>query len=319
MIINVITLTGKKMTFEIDGSHKLRHLQLAIQAVDGIPPSQQKLSYAGVHLLGGSLVHQIEKISLETDQTRPSHNSSINIWLSYRLRGGGNQIFHRPLLGSDDDEDEDDDDDEVAKDDKENLIKLVSVALCDPKSEAYNDRNGGRYKVGVDQTAEIPRRSSFDPESDDDGDADIGGGRPPKEPKKKFGQLELDSESTDNTLLNKFITSNEKGTGSNELNKEPDSNRTNALYHRGIDQIIEGLYSLELYKSRMDSENGKILTDDDQQNSQVEQLSRMVSATQLALDERNKEVLTLKVRILELEAELANLKTFQRKLGTSYA
>ncbi|KAK9097794.1 hypothetical protein Syun_024839 [Stephania yunnanensis] len=305
MIVNVITLTGKKMTFEIDGSPKLRHLQLAIQAVDGVPPNQQRLLYAGVHLLGGSLVHQIEKTRLETDQTRPSRNSSIDIWLIYRLGGGGNQIFHRPLLGSDDDEDDDD----VGKDDKENLIKLVSITFRDPKPEAYNDRNGGSYKVGDDQTVEIPRRSSFDPESDDHDDEDIGGGRPPSEP-KKFGQLEFGSESTDNTLLNKFITINEKGTGSNALNKECDSDRTNALYYRGIDQITEDVHSLELYKSRMDSENGKILTDDDQQNSQVEQLNRMVSVTQLTLDERNKELLRLKVRIMELEAELTNLKRF---------
>ncbi|KAK9097458.1 hypothetical protein Sjap_022955 [Stephania japonica] len=327
MIINVITLTGKKMNFEIDSSHKLSDLRRAVQAAEGIPPSQQIFNFARVRLLDGLLVDQIEKIRLENEQIGPISNPSIiNIWLTFRLRGGGNQIFHRPLLRSDSDDDDDDswsdhilseddvDDDEVAKDDKENLIKLVSVATCNPKLVAYNDGNGGSDQVG-DQTVEIPRSSLSDFEPNDDDDDDIGGGRPPREPsylRERFGRLELGSETAHS--LNDF-TVTDKRSGSKEA-KESNATKklgceetNNALYHGGINQIIEDVQSLPLFKTQVESENRKILTNDHQQtDSQVARLTRMVTATQMTLDERNKEVLELRGRILELEAELAILK-----------
>ncbi|KAK9097455.1 hypothetical protein Sjap_022952 [Stephania japonica] len=295
MIINVITLTGKKMNFEIDSSHKLSDLRRAVQAAEGIPPSQQIFNFARVRLLDGLLVDQIEKIRLENEQIGPISNPSIiNIWLTFRLRGGGNQIFHRPLLRSDSDDDDDDswsdhilseddvDDDEVAKDDKENLIKLVSVAMCNPKLVAYNDGNGGSDQVE------------------------------PSYLRERFGRLELGSGTAHS--LNDF-TVTDKGSGSKEA-KESNATKklggeetNNALYHRGIDQIIEDVQSLPLFKTQVESENRKILTNDHQQtDSQVARLTRMVTATQMTLDERNKEVLELRGRILELEAELAILK-----------
>ncbi|KAK9099794.1 hypothetical protein Scep_023224 [Stephania cephalantha] len=136
MIINVVTLTGRRITFEIDGSHTLGDLKHAVQDAEGLFPDQQRYIYAGVVLLHGLLEKQIDKIRLQYEQIRPY--PSIDISLILHLRGGGNQIYPRTLRSDEDQSsgDDDDDNDELIP---TNLVHLKPVKIESASSPPSGD------------------------------------------------------------------------------------------------------------------------------------------------------------------------------------
>ncbi|EPY52892.1 ubiquitin-like protein modifier Ned8 [Schizosaccharomyces cryophilus OY26] len=70
MLIKVKTLTGKEIELDIDPNDKVSRIKERVEEKEGIPPSQQRLIYAGkqmaddkyaesYHLEGGSVLHLV--------------------------------------------------------------------------------------------------------------------------------------------------------------------------------------------------------------------------------------------------------------------
>ncbi|KAK9097459.1 hypothetical protein Sjap_022956 [Stephania japonica] len=216
MIINVVTLTGRRITFEIDGSHTLRDLKHAVQDAEGLPPDQQRFIYAGVVLLHGLLEDQIEKIQLQYKQIRLY--PSIDIALILRLTGGGNQIYPRTTLR--DNEDQSSGDDELPP----NQVHLKPVK--------------------IERASSSSSSQSFDPKQEK-GDDD-------HEPH----QILSDSSNHQSCV------------------SQLDHNQ-NALYYQGIDQLIQGMNSLRLFKSQVDVAKRK--NGEEPASEKIAELNRKIS------------------------------------------
>ena len=76
MRVFVKSLTGKTTSFDVEGSDRVELLKVLIQDAEGIPPSQQALSYNGVQLKDGM---SLSDCDIQKEAT---------IYLVLRLRGG---------------------------------------------------------------------------------------------------------------------------------------------------------------------------------------------------------------------------------------
>ncbi|KAK9097795.1 hypothetical protein Syun_024840 [Stephania yunnanensis] len=350
--IDVLTLTGKRMRFEIDRSHTLRDLQRAVQDAEGLPSHQQRLVFRDRQLEGGSpILYQIEKIrDLMGEEVRA--NSLIEIVLILKLIGGGNRIHHRPL---DQSSSSDDDDDGQISGRKLTRMKRISI-------ESSSSGQLSDSKFDDDRNRDVPKEPPK-PRAPPPKPKEPPKPRAPPPPLPQISQnngisstnLALVQYSSETSLsrdrLKKFgfgaktasplegLSITETGSGSEEINESDigkvkhtieggesqvlfniphsvtegiEGKETTALYSEGIDQMILGMYSLQLFRSRMESEKQTVLSE---QMPQMEQLIRMVSVTQLALDVSNKEVLGFREERLEMQAEIAKLKKLAQDAG----
>ncbi|SPO07462.1 uncharacterized protein DNG_10156 [Cephalotrichum gorgonifer] len=78
--VYVKTLTGKTLKIKCDMSHTVEDVKSRIRSQEGIPPDQQRLVFAGKHLMDG---HRLSDYGMQTEST---------IHLVLRLRGGGGSI-----------------------------------------------------------------------------------------------------------------------------------------------------------------------------------------------------------------------------------
>ncbi|KAK9097461.1 hypothetical protein Sjap_022958 [Stephania japonica] len=113
MQIHVKTLRGKTLTFDVDKSETLRDLKIKVQERETLPPHQQRINFGGYQLFGDeeSVLDQVNTF-LRRNGREPikGDHSDITLWLTPRFRGGGNQIYHRPVFSSLSDSESDDDD-----------------------------------------------------------------------------------------------------------------------------------------------------------------------------------------------------------------
>jgi len=77
MHIFVKTFTGKTITLDVESTESTENIKAKIQAKQGIPPEQQRLTYAGKELEYG---FNLQDYDIQKEST---------IDLGIRLRGGG--------------------------------------------------------------------------------------------------------------------------------------------------------------------------------------------------------------------------------------